>query len=62
MRSFKQQELPHDTWRSIKRMIEAWVYILVLIATSGGCAYTQTWWPIYPVVGILGILLWFRRV
>ncbi|WP_229597031.1 hypothetical protein [Pseudodesulfovibrio sediminis] len=44
------------------RMVEAWAYVLVLLGVGAGCAYFTTWWPMYPTVGILGLLLWFRRV
>lgn len=44
------------------RMVEAWAYVAVLAAVAAGCAYTKTWWPMYPAVFLLGLLIWFRRV
>ena len=60
--TFKHEGVPTDAWRSIMRMVEAWAYVLVLAGVAVGCAYTKTWWPMYPAVGLLGLLIWFRRV
>ncbi|BCS90107.1 hypothetical protein PSDVSF_33490 [Pseudodesulfovibrio sediminis] len=59
---FQHEGVPTDSWRALMRMVEAWAYVLVLLGVGAGCAYFTTWWPMYPTVGILGLLLWFRRV
>lgn len=59
---FTPQGLPPDQWRSFRRLLEAWVYLAVLIAVAGGCLYYETWWPLYPAVGVLVLLLRFRRI
>lgn len=60
--AFKHKGVSADQWKSLKRMLEAWGYVLVLAAVATGCFLTRTWWPIYPTVAVLGLLAWLRRV
>ncbi|RWU02788.1 zinc ribbon domain-containing protein [Pseudodesulfovibrio sp. S3] len=62
LESFRHQNMPPDSWRSLKRMIEAWGYLALLAAVAAGCAFYDTWWPLYPTVALLGLVLWLRRV
>lgn len=59
---FAHQGLSPDLMRTLKRMAEAWVYLLLLGAVGAGCAWYQVWWPLYPAVALLGLLIWLRRV
>ena len=54
--------MPADAWRDLKRMFEAWAYVLILAGTAGACWWYRTWWPLYPVVAVLVLLIFFRRV
>ncbi|WP_319542629.1 zinc ribbon domain-containing protein [uncultured Pseudodesulfovibrio sp.] len=62
LETFRHEGVPTDAWRSIMRMVEAWAYVLVLAGVAAACAYTKTWWPMYPAVGLLGLLIWYRQV
>jgi len=59
---FENKRLPADAWASLKRMAEAWVYVLILAAVGAGCMIQETWWPLYPTVGLIGLIAWFRRI
>jgi len=48
--------------RTVKRMLEAWAYVLVLGFVTGACIAYKVWWPLYPTVAVIALLLWFRRV
>lgn len=54
--------MPPSLWEGIKRLIEAWVYILVLVVVAVVCFVIQTWWPLYPAVGLLVLLAYHRRI
>ena len=43
-------------------MIEAWCYLGVLVAVAVVCAFHEVWWPLYPAVGLLSLLLYLRRI
>ncbi|WP_316897042.1 zinc-ribbon domain-containing protein [Pseudodesulfovibrio indicus] len=59
---FAHQGLSPDLLRTLKRMAEAWVYLLLLGAVAAGCAFYEVWWPLYPAVALLGLLIWLRRI
>lgn len=59
---FKHVGIPDDRWASLKRMVEAWCYLGVLVAVAVGCSFYDTWWPLYPAVGLLAVLLFFRKI
>lgn len=59
---FQHAGVPQDIWLSIRRMLEAWAYIIVLGGVFGACLHYQIWWPLYPAVGLLALLFWFRRI
>jgi len=44
------------------RMIEAWVYVLALAAVATACAWKEIWWPLYPAVGVIGLVAWLRKI
>jgi len=50
-----------DAWRSFKRLIEAWLYVLLLAGVVTLCAMERIWWPLYPAVAVLGLIVWLRR-
>ncbi|WP_272700460.1 zinc ribbon domain-containing protein [Desulfovibrio sp. Fe33] len=58
---FRHQGLPRDLMRTVKRMLEAWAYVLVLGTVAGFSIAYKVWWPLYPTVAIIALLLWFRR-
>lgn len=60
--SFEHQGMPADAWRDLKRLMEAWGYLLLLAGVAAGCWWYRTWWPLYPTVGLLALLIYFRRV
>lgn len=62
MDRFATPEMPPSLWEGIKRLIEAWVYILVLVVVAVVCFVIQTWWPLYPAVGLLVLLAYHRRI
>jgi hypothetical protein len=43
-------------------MAEAWGYVAVLGLAAAGCAVIDTWWPMYPAVGLVAVTAWLRRV
>lgn len=59
---FEHEGVPEDVWHAIKRMFEAWGYVFVLAAVLVVCVIYRIWWPLYPAVGILGLLLYLRRI
>ena len=60
--AFRHQGVSEGSRRTLMRMIEAWVYVALLAGVATGCALFEKWWPLYPAVAVLGLLLWFRRV
>ncbi|WFS63544.1 hypothetical protein LF599_05100 [Pseudodesulfovibrio thermohalotolerans] len=48
--------------QTVKRMLEAWAYVLVLGSVAGACIAYKVWWPLYPTIAVIALLLWFRRV
>jgi len=54
--------MPEERWHSLKRMLEAWCYLGLLVAVAVGCVAYETWWPLYPTIGVLGLLLFFRKI
>ncbi|MDD3311899.1 hypothetical protein [Pseudodesulfovibrio sp.] len=44
------------------RMVEAWAYVIVLAAVASACAWKEVWWPLYPAVGIIGLVAWLRKI
>lgn len=59
---FDHKGIPEDRWIILKRMMEAWAYLGLLVAVAAGCAVYDVWWPIYPAVGVLTLLLYFRKI
>lgn len=59
---FHHQGLSPDILRSLKRMLEAWGYVLLLGGVAAGCISYRVWWPLYPTVAVIVLLLWLRRV
>lgn len=59
---FRGQRLSPDLLRSLRRMLEAWVYVLVLGGVAAACLSYRVWWPLYPTVAGMALLLWLRRV
>lgn len=56
------RQLPPDVWRNLKRMAEAWAYLTLLGAVAAGCWHYRVWWPLYPAVAVIGLIMWVRRV
>ncbi len=59
---FRHQGVPGDLLRSLKRMLEAWAYVLILAGVATACIVYKIWWPLYPAVVLIALLLWFRKV
>lgn len=59
---FRHRGVPNDLMRSLKRMLEAWAYVLVLGSVAAACIVYRLWWPLYPTVALIALLLWLRRV
>ena len=60
--SFKHEGISPRSKLSLWRMVEAWGYVAVLVAVAVGCSIYEVWWPLYPAVGILAIVGWFRQI
>lgn len=59
---FEHEGISEDNWKSLRRMLEAWAYLIALVLVAAGCAFYEIWWPMYPTVLLLGVLIWLRRV
>ncbi|MGE4423479.1 MAG: zinc ribbon domain-containing protein [Pseudodesulfovibrio sp.] len=59
---FRHEGVPGDLMRSLKRMLEAWAYALLLGGVAAACIVYKIWWPLYPTVVLIALLLWLRRV
>ncbi|EGB16462.1 hypothetical protein DND132_3259 [Pseudodesulfovibrio mercurii] len=59
---FRHQGVSPDLLRSLKRMLEAWAYVLILGSVAAACIVYRIWWPLYPTVALIALLLWLRRV
>lgn len=59
---FEHAGVPRDVWLSIRRMLEAWGYIAALIGIFAACMYYRTWWPLYPAIAVIGLILWARKI
>ncbi|HKI82227.1 MAG TPA: zinc-ribbon domain-containing protein [Pseudodesulfovibrio sp.] len=59
---FRHQSMSGDLLRSLKRMLEAWAYVLVLAGVATACIIYKLWWPLYPAVVLISLLLWLRKV
>jgi hypothetical protein len=43
-------------------MAEAWCYVAALGLAAAGCAVFDTWWPMYPAIGLVALTARLRRV
>lgn len=59
---FRHKGIPTENRLSILRMVEAWGYVAVLGGVVAACAVYRVWWPLYPAVLVLGLLVWMRRI
>ena len=59
---FEHKGLSPARWTSLKKMAEAWVYLIALAAVGGVCLYTREWWPMYPAVGLLALTAVLRKI
>jgi hypothetical protein len=59
---FRHQGVSGDLLRTLKRMLEAWAYVLILAGVGTACVVYRIWWPLYPTVVIIALLLWLRKV
>jgi hypothetical protein len=59
---FRHHGVPGDLLRSLKRMLEAWAYVLILAGVAAACIVHRIWWPLYPAVALIALLLWVRKV
>lgn len=60
--SFKHEGISPFSKQSLWKMVEAWGYIALLIGVAAGCFFYKVWWPLYPTVGLLGLVAWLRRL
>lgn len=54
--------MPADVQRDLKRLIEASAYAVILAGVAVACWWQHLWWPLYPTVGALALLVFFRRL
>jgi len=59
---FRHQGLAPGTRISLRRMVEAWIYVLLLAGVGVVCVLREVWWPLYPAVAVLGLIAWLRRI
>lgn len=59
---FLHKGVSKDSQNSLKRMIEAWAYIMLLGGVFAACLHYEIWWPLYPAVGVIGLIIWARKV
>lgn len=59
---FRHEGVPCDLMRFLKRMLEAWTYALLLGGVAAACIVYKIWWPLYPAVALIALLLWLRKV
>jgi hypothetical protein len=59
---FRHDGVSGDLMRSLKRMLEAWAYVLILAGVATACIVYKIWWPLYPAVALIALLLWVRKV
>ncbi|MBG0791753.1 MAG: zinc ribbon domain-containing protein [Desulfovibrionaceae bacterium] len=59
---FRHQGMPADVQRDLKRLIEASAYAVILAGVAVACWWQHLWWPLYPTVGALALLVFFRRL
>lgn len=60
--AFRHQGIPVDVRRDLLRLIEASGYALVLAGVAGACWWYRVWWPLYPAVAVLALLVFLRRL
>ncbi|WP_284690200.1 hypothetical protein [Salidesulfovibrio brasiliensis] len=41
-------------------MVEAWIYVLVLLVAAGICQWRGQWWPMWPLLGAIAVLAGLR--
>jgi hypothetical protein len=59
---FSHAGIDPRTRASLLRMAEAWCYVAALGLAAAGCALFDTWWPMYPAIGLVALTAWLRRV
>lgn len=59
---FLHKGVSPESKHTLRRMIEAWAYIMLLGGVFGACLHYKTWWPLYPAVGVIGLIIWARRI
>lgn len=59
---FRHNGVAPDLKSDLKRMIEAWCYVLLLGGVAVGCYFYKAWWPMYPAIGLIALIIRLRRI
>lgn len=59
---FRHNGVAPDLKNDLKRMIEAWCYVVLLGGVAAGCYFYGEWWPMYPALLVLGAIVWLRGI
>ncbi|QJB55163.1 zinc-ribbon domain-containing protein [Pseudodesulfovibrio sp. zrk46] len=59
---FAHKGLPKDRMMSLRRLLEAFACLCLFVAVGAYCLYFEDWLPMYPTLGLIGLLLWFRKL
>lgn len=53
--SFRPAQLSGTQRRELARMVEAWVYALILLLAAVACQMNGQWWPMWAVLFVVGL-------
>ncbi|WP_018124874.1 zinc ribbon domain-containing protein [Desulfovibrio oxyclinae] len=53
--SFRPSRLSGAQRREFARMVEAWVYALILLFSAVACQLKGQWWPMWVVLAVVGL-------
>ena len=59
---FKHNGVAPDLKNDLKRMLEAWCYVLLLGGVGTGCYFYKAWWPMYPAIAVIALIIWLRKL
>lgn len=56
------ENLPSAARHMLRKGLEAWAYVLALLAAGLWVAATGQWLVLAPVLALMALLAWFRKV
>lgn len=59
---FQHNGVAPDLKNDLMRMLEAWGYVLLLGGVATGCYFYKTWWPMYPAIALIALVIWLRKI